>query len=288
MSPAADPAAAWAEALAAWAIPPDLLAGATEPPWAPAEEVYRRRAEEALRREVDPDDRSRAAALAALRGQEVSDRSVLDVGAGAGAAGLALAPPAGALTAVDRNPRLLASFDRAVASANARGIPLVGHALEGRWPEIASGVAPHDVVVSHHVLYDVPDIAPFLLALTEHARRLVVVEITARHPLAWTNPLWQEVHAIVRPERPTAEDALGVLSWLGVEPRVERWSRSMERRPLAESVARARRNLCLPPEREGEIEEAIVRLSATAGLPGGPLDAARQVVTISWPGTARD
>jgi SAM-dependent methyltransferase len=287
MGDAVSPAQAWAEALGAWAIPPDLLASAPEPPWAPAEEVYRRRADEALRRDVDPRDRSRAAALGALE-QGAADGSVLDVGAGAGAAGLALAPPATALTAVDRNPRLLASFEQAVASANARGVRILGRALEGRWPDVAGGVAAHDVVVSHHVLYDVPDIAPFLVALTQHARRLVVVEITARHPLAWTNPLWEHVHGVVRPERPTAEDAIGVLSWLGLEPRVERWSRSRERRTLAESAARARRNLCLPADRGPEIEQTILRLSAAGALPGGPLDPARQVVTISWPGTARD
>lgn len=280
-----DAAVAWADALAAWAIPPALLAAAPEPPWAPPEEVYRRRAEEALRRVVDPGDRSRAAALDAL--EEASGRaSVLDVGAGAGAAGLALAPPAAALTAVDRNPRLLAAFEAAVATANARGVPVVGHALEGRWPDVAGEVAAHDVVVSHHVLYDVPDIAPFLSALMLHARRRVVVEITERHPLAWANPLWQHFHGIVRPERPTADDALRVLRALGVEPQVERWLRSWERRSLAESVARARRNLCLAADRDPEIEEAILRLTETDTLPGGPLDTARPVVTISWAGAA--
>lgn len=285
MTATQDAATAWADALAAWAIPPALQAAAPEPPWAPPEEVYRRRAEEALRRVVDPDDRSRAAALDALR--DSSGRaSVLDVGAGAGAAGLALAPPAAVLTAVDRNPRLLAAFEAAVATAHARGVPFVGHALEGRWPDLADKVEAHDVVVSHHVLYDVPDIAPFLRALTVHARRRVVVEITERHPLAWMNPLWEQFHGIARPERPTADDALRVLRDLGAEPRVERWQRSWERRSLAESVARARRNLCVSANRDPEIEEAIVRLSKAGTLPGGPGDAARPVVTISWAGAA--
>ena len=44
------------------------------------------------------------------------------------------------------------------------------------WPDVASQAPPADVVVSSHVLYNVPDIGPFLVALHEHARRRVVVE----------------------------------------------------------------------------------------------------------------
>ena len=42
----------------------------------------------------------------------------------------------------------------------------------------------------HNVLYNVPDLAPFVVALTMHARRLVVAEVTGEHPLVSLNPLW--------------------------------------------------------------------------------------------------
>jgi len=63
-------------------------------------------------------------------------------------------------------------------------------------------------VTCHHVLYNVAELGPFVTALTSHARRLVVVELTARHPLTALNPLWERFHGLVRPNVPTACDAL--------------------------------------------------------------------------------
>ena len=91
---------------------------------------------------------------------------VLDVGAGGGAASLPLAGVAGRLVAVDESPEMVASF---LAAAEAAGVPAEG--VEGRWPEVAGRVGPADVVVCHHVLYNVADLAPFAAALTGHARR---------------------------------------------------------------------------------------------------------------------
>ncbi|MHB8510630.1 MAG: ATP-binding protein [Actinomycetota bacterium] len=64
-------------------------------------------------------------------------------------------------------------------------------------------VGQADVVVCHHVLYDVADIVPFVHALTEHALNHVVIEIFDEHPVAWMNPLWRELHGIGRPDAAT-------------------------------------------------------------------------------------
>lgn len=128
--------------------------------------------------------------------------TVLDVGVGGGAASLPLAPPASHVTGVDQGDELLDAFDTA---ATAFGIPHV--LLHGRWPDVAAEAPVADVVVCHHVLYNVADLEPFAAALNDHARRRVVIELTAEHPMARFNHLWRALHGIERPTRPRAEDA---------------------------------------------------------------------------------
>ena len=68
--------------------------------------------------------------------------------------------------------------------------------------DVADEAGIADVVTCHHVTYNAADIAPFLAALTAAARRLVVVEMTAAHPLAVLNPLWLRFQALARPDWP--------------------------------------------------------------------------------------
>jgi SAM-dependent methyltransferase len=180
--------------------------------------------------------------------------TVLDVGAGAGAASLPLTAAA-RLIAVDEQPDMLRELE---ARAVRRGLETTS--IVGRWPDVASQAPPADVVVSSHVLYNVPDIGPFLVALHEHARRRVVVEITARHPLSGLNPLWRKFHDIERPDRPTWKDAASAIRTLGIEPRAE-----VYRRPDGpawavsfEAFVRATRiRLCLAPQQETEVAAAL-------------------------------
>src|SRR4029450_13680961 len=106
-------------------------------------------------------------------------------GAGAGAASLPLAGTAGRLVAGDESPEVLGSF---LAAAEAAGVAAEG--IQGSWPEVAGRLGPADVVVCHHVLYNVADLAPFASALTGHARRRGVAELTDGHPLAGLGPRW--------------------------------------------------------------------------------------------------
>jgi hypothetical protein len=149
--------------------------------------------------------------------------------------------------------------------------------VEGRWPDVAGEVGPVDVVVCHHVLYNVADLGPFLEALTGHARIRVVVEITAHHPQSSLNELWEHFHATARPTRPVADDAAAVARDLGYDIGFEtwdapaRWNGAEHRDHL---VAFTRRRLCLPAERDPEV---------AALLPDhGP----RPHATLWWPGTA--
>src|SRR4029453_13323831 len=95
-------------------------------------------------------------------------------------------------------------------------------------PDVAAEVGTADLVICHHVLYNVPDLPAFVTALTGHARRRVVCELTERHPLSRLNPLWRRFHGLDRPQGPPADDALALLHALGLRPRAVRWTRPAE------------------------------------------------------------
>jgi SAM-dependent methyltransferase len=262
--PGGPAARAWAEALDAWRIPDEILRAAPEDPWHLPVGPFARRADEA----PSEDSPSRRRAVEALP----AGGSVLDVGSGAGAASLPLAPPAGLLVAVDEREDMLAAF---AERAWARGI--AHREIVGSWPEVAGAAPTADVVVCHHVLYGVSAIEPFVRALTRRARHRVVVEVTARHPRAWLNPLWRALHGLERPARPTADDLLGVLSELGLDVAAERWRRPWPAGPPEERVPAVRRALCLPADRDRDVADALAR---------HPPPPEQELLTIWWPGAA--
>ena len=266
----------WREDLAAWAIPDHIAAGAAESPWVLPRQVFVRRADRLRRAPGGPSFE---------RAWEALDPagSVLDVGAGAGAACLPLAPRTTTLTAVDADDEMLGLLAARAAEAG-----LAARMVHGRWPDVAAQVPPADVVTCHHVVFNVPDLGPFLEALTAHARRRVVIETAAAHPLTSLNPLWLRFHGLKRPDRPTAGDTLAILAAMGRNPGHTEWSRPAEAdyRSMAELVEVTRRRLCLPPERAAEVEAALVELGIKPGQPRDLGSSGRDVVTIWWEGTA--
>jgi SAM-dependent methyltransferase len=266
----------WREDLSAWAIPDHITAGAAESPWVLPRQVFARRADR-LRRAPGGPSFERAWEALEPAG------SVLDVGAGAGAACLPLAPRTTTLTAVDADDEMLGLLAGRAAEAGA-----AARTVHGRWPDVAAQVPPADVVTCHHVVFNVPDLGPFLEALTAHARRRVVIETAAAHPLTSLNPLWLRFHGLKRPDRPTAGDTLAILAAMGRNPGHTEWSRPAEAdyRSMAELVEVTRRRLCLPPERAAEVEAALVELGIKPGQPRDLGSSGRDVVTIWWEGIA--
>jgi SAM-dependent methyltransferase len=266
----------WREQLDGWAIPEEILAAAPESPWRFPVGLFRSRARRAGSRPATPSNLEAARFLP-------EGGTVLDVGAGGGAASLPLAGVAGRLVAVDESPDMVASF---LAAAEAAGVPAEG--VEGHWPEVARQVGPADVVVCHHVFYNAPDLAPFATALTGHARRRVVAELTDRHPLVGLGPLWRRFHDLERPTGPTADDAVAALEALGLEVARQDWD-NQDRfgfDDFDELVAFTRRRLCLPADRDPEVAEALLEQGTHqvdgVWVSGQP----RRVTTLSWPGSA--
>jgi SAM-dependent methyltransferase len=266
----------WRADLSSWAIPEHIAAAVAESPWVLPQEVFTRRAD---RLSAAPSGPSFDRAWAALD----PPGSVLDVGAGAGAACLPLIPRCTELTAVDSDAQMLAALaERAAALGRpARCVP-------GVWPDIAASLPPADVVTCHHVLYNIPVLAPFVTELSTHARRLVVTEITAQHPLVSLNPLWLSFHGLRRPVSPTADDLHDILTRMGLRPGRQRWCRpgSRDYGSFDALVDVTRRRLCLAADRAAEVATALVASGVDPEHPADLGSSGRETVTIWWDGTA--
>ncbi len=256
-------AARWAELQRGRGIPPEILARAEHEPWVHDPKDFAAPA-------VPADTPSRQSALALLGGSgPYRSGTVLDVGCGGGDASLALAGVVTHITANDQQADMLEIF---AADATARGIPF--RTVAGRWPDAAPDAGTADVVVSHHVLHNVVDLPPFLAALTAAVTVArppggVVVEMLAEHPMAWLDPLWVRFHDLHRPPPATTDDALAVLTEMGIEVQVRRWERTSPPKQGAEWITR---RLCLPAERGDEVAAAV------AETPPRP----RHAATLTW------
>ena len=165
-----------------------------------------------------------------------------------------------------------------VAGACALAItPIRRTALQGAGQALVASdeAGPAEVVVCANVIYNVPDIEPFVGALHRQAHRRVVIELTERHPLTLLGPLWRHFHGQDRPPGPTFGLFCDVLDRLGIEHRT-----ALSERPsqfgLSDPEAYAawtRRRLCLPVDRQPEVRALL------ASQPPPPT---RQVVTVWW------
>jgi SAM-dependent methyltransferase len=266
----------WRGDLAAWAIPEHITAAVAESPWVLPRQVFARRAD---RLTATPSGPSYQRAWAALD----PAGSVLDVGSGAGAACLPLVPRATSLTAVDSDAGMLEKLSERMVAGG-----ITARTILGRWPEAAAEAGPADVVTCHHVLYNVPEVEPFVTALTRSARRMVVAEMTAQHPLVSLNALWLRFHGLRRPLSPTAADLIQILEVMGLRPGHETWRRPGGRdyASFAEMVDVTRRRLCLPPERAPELADALADAGIDRENPEDFGSSGRDVVTIWWDGIA--
>ncbi len=276
------PAQHWNQALGTWAIPDEILAVAPESPWVHPPALFRVDDPQAAPALETP---SLRAARQALSDPVLSDpvssdpvssgavgltRVVLDVGCGGGASSLGLAPLASLMIGVDEQAAMLEQF-----TAACRVVNVACETFCGKWQDIAATVPLADVVVCHHVVYNVGDIEPFLQALTAHARRRVVIELPSSHPTAPFNPLWKHFWGLKRPTEPTAALFEQVVRSLGWSPTVERFTREPRKQSMdrSEYVAFVRQRLCLPADRDHEVAELLMTLGELR---------ADELVTVSW------
>lgn len=248
----------WARALSAWAIPKEILDQTKESPWIHPPVLFQVPDEIGL-----TISHTRAFEALPIGG------SVLDVGCGGGIATFALTPRASHVIGVDHQSEMLQMFS---ANAESRGVTC--EVFEGFWPEIAPVVPKADVVVCHHVVYNVAEIGPFLQELNSHAKFRVVIEIPTRHPLSNLSGAWKHFWNLDRPTEPTSEDLLKVLKEIGIDARCQYWWGPVRDRIDVEQDSEFLRiRLCLPPERLPEVRDYLL---------AHPTPHQRTLATIWW------
>ena len=252
------PAEKWASDLSAWGIPQEILDQAPESPWIHPPAVF-------TLPEVIANTPSHERAREVLP----EGGSVLDVGCGGGIATFAIAPPAGTVVGVDHQQEMLDMF---ATTADKR--ELQHQEIFGDWPAVADQAPVVDVVTCHHVVYNVADIAPFLLALDAHADKRVVIEMPQNHPLASRRGAWQHFWNIERPVNPTPQDLMAVLTDLGIQANLELWEGpNVKALPLEDEVRFLRIRLCLDSSKDPEIRDFIQ---------AEPASPTRALATIWW------
>ncbi|CAN5717285.1 hypothetical protein BH20ACT2_BH20ACT2_04550 [soil metagenome] len=223
------------------------------------------------RPEVDatqPTRPSRRRALEALP----EGGTVLDVGVGGGASSLGLLPTAGRIVGVDPLAGMLESFE---ASARAAGVAT--RTVLGVWPDVVDEVEPADIVVCHHAVYRVVEIEDFVAALTARARHRVVLEVSARHPLASLDGLVQALHGFEPPDWLVADELFALLDSLGLAVEREDIVLAPQAREITpQLVAFTRRRLFVGAARDPEIESFL-----RAQQPRE-----HRVAALWWPGAA--
>jgi SAM-dependent methyltransferase len=263
----------WRDQLAAWAIPQPLLDAVPDSPYSLPPELWRRAQGSA---DEAPDNPTMQILTESLG----ESGSLLDVGAGTGRVSLPFGRSGHQLTAVEKNPGMAGAL-RAEAAEIGADVELI----DGVWPDAAEAAGVHDVVVSAHVVYDVAEIDQFVEALHRAARRVVVLEMTPRHPWASLSVFYEALHGLDRPDGPTVADLVQVVQeTVGATPTSERWTGSRTTRFVdrEELLAFYQRRLVLPIERTSELEELLDPLiiedgdwlRLDLGLP--------EVVTLWW------
>lgn len=262
----------WRSELEAWAIPEELLAAVTDSPYRWPVELFKRR--NITAEEIAPSPTSETVEKLAGTGG-----SVLDIGAGAGRASLPLARNGHPVTAVERSSEMAAALREESAGLDRYVV------VEDAWPTPVD-LGSFDVVMAAHVVYDVQLIEPFLRAMTAHARRGVVLELTEVHPWAPLGPYYRSLHDIDRPDGPTVDDLVDVIrEEMGIEPTIERWERPGGTwfESWDEIVELYRRRLVVPPARSDEVRpllEPDVEIHDDRMTVGEPV---RRLATVWWP-----
>ncbi len=248
----------WRENLETWAIPQEILDQAPESPWIHPPVLF----QIPKLIEMTP---SHQIAFEALP----ENGTILDVGCGGGLAAFAMGKKAAKVIGVDHQSAMLEMF-----TENARSRNIDSEVHLGFWPEISTKVEKADVAVAHHVVYNVPDIIPFLRAMNLHAKKRVVIEMPQQHPLSNLSSAWKHFWKLERPNKPTPEDLVKVLLEMGIMAHLKSWSAPVRAgQELEELIEFTRIRLCLNKSSEGEIRSF---------LQANPQPTVRDLATIWW------
>jgi SAM-dependent methyltransferase len=143
------------------------------------------------------------------------DKTVLDVGGGAGRYALPLALHSKRITVVEPSPSMTNALTDAARSA---GIDNVS-AVPALWED--AEVEAADIVLCANVVYGVGDIEPFVQKLNDTARELVAIVAYMDAPSSMMSPLWEAVHGEERIDLPATPELLPALWEMGIFPHLQ-------------------------------------------------------------------
>lgn len=255
------PTQKWRDSLDGWGIPQEILDQAPQSPWIHPPESFK------PNNDLYPNTPSwiRANETLLIAGQKPT---LLDVGCGGGRASLGLVPPAAHITGVDHQQTMLDLF---VSEAASRSIAV--KTIFGKWLDVAHQAPICDVVVCHHVFFNVAELQPFVRQLASHARRRVVVEIPMYHPLSNLSPAWKQFWNLDRPKNPTAFDAVEVIRDLSIDVYIETFEMDDPKTGVSDlDVEHTRVRLCLDKSRDPDVREFLVNRDRSP----------RTIATIWW------
>ena len=237
----------WKRSLELWKVPEELLAKASKNPYRLTPRKFKpdqSRRQSGTVREIERliDESSRR------------PKDLLDVGSGAGGISLLVGSKLESIIAIDQSKEML---DELEVSAAELGLLERVTTLNSSWP--ASKPFAADIVLSANVLYNVPDISPFISALIDAANQSVVIEVTKNHPLSNVSPIFEHFHNISRPTTPTAHDVIEIVRAYGYEPRTESWVRSTSSHDITdeERLDEYQSRACIEDERRAELKEFL-------------------------------
>lgn len=248
----------WKSDLEAWAIPEAIIDQAPESPWIHPPVLFQ------IPQLIDLNPSHQKAFDALPDGG-----SILDIGCGGGIAAFAMGSKAALVIGVDQQSEMLDMF---TDNANQRNID--SKVYEGFWPAVEKNVEVADVVVAHHVVYNVQEIVPFINAMSSHARKRVVLEMPQHHPLSNLSEAWKYFWKLDRPDNPTPQDLMNVLGEMGINAHLHLWDGKLrQERNMDDAVRFTRIRLCLPASRDPDVRQF---------LENHPPSETRPLATIWW------
>ena len=165
-------------------------------------------------RSVGPVPNRRSCAQQPLRRLVGPDTTVLDVGGGAGKFALPLATRAKHVTVVEPSADSVEMLRSRAAEIGLTNLTVI----QSPWDEADAPSA--DVALCSLVLHHVPDAAPFVSKLQEHATDRVVVVEMMETPGALEIPFYERVHGSAPTPLPGLPDVLRLLWAMDIHPDV--------------------------------------------------------------------
>ena len=210
-----------------------------------------------------------------------SDKTVLDVGGGAGRFALPLALRCSRVTVVESSASMVEALREVAREASIDNVS----AVQASWEE--AKVEPADLVLCAHVVYGIVEIEPFIRRLESHARQRVLVLAFMASPQAMFSPFWKAVRGEERIDLPAIPELLNVLWEMDIYPDLEMFEPAEpDTAPSGgAAIEMLRQMLYVKPDTENDrrLQKATEELTVETdgGLTAGDSPPRRQAL-ISW------